>query len=266
MPTGGGVFQELSLCPNLTAVENTLIRHPEIAGWGWRKRARGLTRQDLVRMMGHLENRPHRSPAIAAAQRAEAVVTLKGTAETGGAAAIGLEVGRGEIVGFAGLDGHGQQAMLRRIFAASRKRDTDLSVAGTIAFAGGDRQTEGIFPLWSVADNMALRSLGGVSRRGIIDLGRETALAADWVGKIDIRSDGRDARITTLSGGNQQKVLFARALASEASIVLLDDPMRGVDVGTKNEVYGLIRREAAGGRSFVWYSTETEELQHCDRV
>jgi ribose transport system ATP-binding protein len=72
--------------------------------------------------------------------------------------------------------------------------------------------------------------------------------------------------ILTLSGGNQQKALFARALASDAEIILMDDPMRGVDIGTKLEVYDMIRDEAAKGRSFIWYSTEMEELNHCDRA
>ena len=72
--------------------------------------------------------------------------------------------------------------------------------------------------------------------------------------------------ILSLSGGNQQKVLFARALSTRAPVVLMDDPMRGVDVGTKHEVYGMIRAEAEAGRTFVWYSTEMEEMQLCDRV
>jgi ribose transport system ATP-binding protein len=71
---------------------------------------------------------------------------------------------------------------------------------------------------------------------------------------------------TTSCGGNQQKALFARALATEAGIVLMDDPMRGVDVGTKREVYGMIRGEAEKGRTFVWYTTEIDELAHCDHV
>jgi ribose transport system ATP-binding protein len=75
-----------------------------------------------------------------------------------------------------------------------------------------------------------------------------------------------NAGILSLSGGNQQKALFARALGSEARIVLMDDPMRGVDIGTRIEVYDLLRKEAANGRTFLWYTTETDELEHCDRV
>ncbi len=72
--------------------------------------------------------------------------------------------------------------------------------------------------------------------------------------------------ILTLSGGNQQKTLFARALSSDAAIILMDDPMRGVDVGTKQEVYSMIRRQADKGRTFIWYTTEFDELSHCDRA
>jgi ribose transport system ATP-binding protein len=70
----------------------------------------------------------------------------------------------------------------------------------------------------------------------------------------------------SLSGGNQQKVLFARALASDAQLILMDDPTRGVDVGTKRELYRLVREEAARGRTFIWYTTENDELAHCDRT
>ena len=76
----------------------------------------------------------------------------------------------------------------------------------------------------------------------------------------------RVAPILSLSGGNQQKALFARALGSAAKLILMDDPMRGVDVGTKQDVYAMIAQEAAQGRTFLWYTTEMDELFHCDRV
>ena len=82
----------------------------------------------------------------------------------------------------------------------------------------------------------------------------------EWRELIDIRTPDIDNNILSLSGGNQQKALFARALATDAGIVLMDDPMRGVDVGTKQEVYGIIRGEADSGRIFVWYTTEIDEL------
>ena len=91
-------------------------------------------------------------------------------------------------------------------------------------------------------------------------------MAEDWRTRIGIRTPDVDNPILSLSGGNQQKVLFARALGSTAEIILMDDPMRGVDIGTKQEVYGMLRAEAEKGRTFLWYTTEMDELNHCDHV
>ena len=94
---------------------------------------------------------------------------------------------------------------------------------------------------------------------------REIALVERWITRLAIR--GRQSSgILELSGGTQQKVLVARALATGADLVLLDDPFRGVDVATKHETYRLIDEEAAKGRTFVWFSTENAELEECDRV
>ena len=105
-----------------------------------------------------------------------------------------------------------------------------------------------------------------MSRGLLIDAGREAALAEDWRRRINIRTPDVADNILSLSGGNQQKALFARAFGSDAAIVLMDDPLRGVDVGTKQEIYAMIRAEAAEGRTFLWYTTEMDELRHCDHV
>ena len=95
---------------------------------------------------------------------------------------------------------------------------------------------------------------------------KDPALAEDWRRRIGIRTDDVANPLLSLSGGNQQKVLFARALATGAPLIIMDDPMRGVDIGTKTDVYDMIRAEARKGRTFLWYSTETEEMTLCDRV
>src|SRR5690606_6722318 len=100
----------------------------------------------------------------------------------------------------------------------------------------------------------------------LVDQRREDTLGGQWKDRIHIRTPDMDNRILSLSGGNQQKVLFARALATSANAILMDDPMRGVDVGTKQEVYEILRHEAENGRTFVWYSTEMDEIELCDRV
>jgi ribose transport system ATP-binding protein len=135
-----------------------------------------------------------------------------------------------------------------------------------MALVAGDRQSDGIFPLWSIAENAGIGSLRRFRRRLLLDPAAERRFAEDWREKIGIRTPDVDNGILSLSGGNQQKVLFARALGSDARIILMDDPMRGVDVGTKQEVYGMIRAEAAKGRTFLWYTTEMDELARCDHV
>jgi ribose transport system ATP-binding protein len=130
----------------------------------------------------------------------------------------------------------------------------------------GDRQTDGIFPLWSIAHNIGITALKSFTRWSLVDPTLERALAEKWRALVNIRTGDVSNNILSLSGGNQQKALFARALATEAQIVLMDDPMRGVDIGTKHEVYGIIRAEAERGRSFVWYTTEIDELFNCDYV
>jgi len=156
--------------------------------------------------------------------------------------------------------------MLIRIFEGARRRIAGVEVAGRTAIVAGDRQSDGIFPLWSIGENATIASLNRMLRGLLIDPQAETAMAQDWKGRIGIRTPDMRNPILSLSGGNQQKVLFARALGSDADIILMDDPMRGVDIGTKQEVYAIVRREADQGRTFLWYTTEMDELKHCDRV
>jgi ribose transport system ATP-binding protein len=111
-----------------------------------------------------------------------------------------------------------------------------------------------------------VRSLRALSKGPVISQERSKALADFWQKRIGIRTPDMDNNILSLSGGNQQKALFARALGSDADIILMDDPMRGVDIGTKLDVYGIIRAEAERGRTFIWYTTEMDELEHCHRV
>jgi ribose transport system ATP-binding protein len=173
---------------------------------------------------------------------------------------------QGEIIGLAGLAGHGQTSLLLDIFSASSRRVSGVEVTKPVALVAGDRQTDGIFPLWSIAQNIGIRSLQRLRRGLFVAPDLEAQFADTWRQKIGIRSPDLDNNILSLSGGNQQKALFARALGSDASIILMDDPMRGVDIGTKLEVYDLIRAEAKGGRTFLWYTTETEELGNCDHI
>lgn len=212
-------------------------------------------RQSLVDAMGHVIPEGEVAAQTQARKLGEQVLTTR----------EGLNARKHEIVGLAGLAGHGQAEALASFYLdnTSRWRGSRNS---NVVFVAGDRARDGLMPLWSILRNLSLQTLVEFSKGWLVDRGRERQLAATWKQRIGIRTDDVNSPILSLSGGNQQKVLFAKALASEASIIVMDDPMRGVDVGTKKDVYAMIRQEATEGRTFLWYSTETDEILECDRV
>jgi ribose transport system ATP-binding protein len=229
-----------------------------------------FTRDLLIEAMGGVVDTAHspakdtdvRLPASWGGETGEVCVRASGLA---GSPVSELVARRGEIVGLAGLAGHGQTALLHKVLHAGR-RGGDAFRSGEVAFVAGDRQRDGVFPGWSIAENITIRSLPDLRGRVLIAAAGEREMAETWRGRLGIRTSDMDANILSLSGGNQQKALFARALGSKASIILMDDPMRGVDISTKLDVYALVRAEAAEGRCFLWYTTETDELAYCDRV
>ena len=220
--------------------------------------AQEFSQEGLVAAMGS-------ATAALARQARRATVASEARVSMPSPGGVTVRAGRGEVIGLTGLSGHGQTELLRRLHAR-------LSPAWhpvrrpRVAFVAGDRQLDGVFPLWSIRRNLTLSALSALTRRALVDRPAEARAAEDWRGRIGIRSPDMGLPILSLSGGNQQKVLFARALLAAAPVVLMDDPMRGVDVGTKREVYGIIRAEAEAGRTFLWYSTEIEEMEYCDRV
>jgi ribose transport system ATP-binding protein len=375
------VFQELSLCPNLTVAENTRVMHPALRGISWRARASALiaasldtifpghgispsnlvsdlaigrrqmveiaraftTVQEPIRLvildeptssldphasqqlLAHVARQAREGMAFifvshmlaeilehtdrivvmrdgrVAASDASGAFTRERTIEAMGGstgkiasrkidAAVETRNGevpfgdvcvrvvaqrgspvpelvarRGEVVGLAGLAGHGQTALLHQVFRG-RRGGKGVERDGEVAFVAGDRQHDGVFPGWSIADNITVGSLRDLQRRLLLTPGRERRMADEWKQRLSIRAPDVDHNILSLSGGNQQKALFARALATSASVLLMDDPMRGVDIATKLDVYALVRAAAAGGRCFLWYTTEVDELAYCDRV
>ena len=367
------VFQELSLCPNLTVIENTRVMHRTLTGWGWRRRAARIIGAKLDEIFpGHgidpngvvsdlsIAQRQMVEIATAFSQVAQPVklvildeptssldaslatqllyyvrsfvaaggsvifishilseilstsdrivvmkdgkvVTERPAVEfdehslvaamgsvvkgrdqekrvknTAGLApllsqpsrrgkGIAFEAFPGEIVGLAGLGGHGQTDTLIDLYLARTGNWLSRREA-QVAFVSGDRALNGVFPLWSILKNLTIADLGGLARRGLVSEPAEADLGQSWKQRIEIRTQDIGNPILSLSGGNQQKVLFARALATPAPAVLMDDPMRGVDIGTKQEVYAILRDEADKGRTFVWYSTEMDEVCLCDRV
>jgi ribose transport system ATP-binding protein len=226
--------------------------------------AKAFDRDKLVTSMGgETQQRETSGGNHFARGRSPLRVRARPTRQMGVAELVAHE---GEVIGLAGLAGHGQTDLLLAVFSAATHACAGVEVTATVALIAGDRQADGIFPLWSISENIGVCSLGRLRQGLLISRRREAALANFWRDKIGIRTPDICNNILSLSGGNQQKALFARALGSDARIVLMDDPTRGVDVGTKLEIYNLIREEAQLGRTFLWYTTETDELKQCDHV
>ncbi len=196
---------------------------------------------------------------------------------------ISFAAGKGEIVGLGGLDGQGQRELLLALFGVLRGVDGTVTVGGSrlhlagprramtaklpVALIPEDRKVEGLMLPMSVRDNLTLASLSQF-RSGVgIDSSKESQAVATMIERMHVKAPDVTAPVATLSGGNQQKVVLAKWLMTEPGIILLNDPTRGIDVGTKQEIYKLLRNLAAEGRTIVFYSTDYAELIGCcDKV
>ncbi|WP_374649711.1 sugar ABC transporter ATP-binding protein [Dongia sp.] len=196
---------------------------------------------------------------------------------------ISFAVKPGEIVGLGGLDGQGQRELLLALFGVLRGVGGDVAVQGTVRRLRGprsakasqtsmalipeDRKTEGLMLPMSVKDNLTLPALDSLARMGIIDRTRERNAVETMVKLLAIKAANLDIPVGALSGGNQQKVVIAKWLMVAPRIILLNDPTRGIDVGTKQEIYQLLRKLADDGATILFYSTDYDELIGCcDRV
>ncbi len=179
---------------------------------------------------------------------------------------VAFEAYGGQILGLTGLEGNGQLDLLQDIFQKARKKVVGMQVHGAVAYVAGDRKKEGIFPLWSIEDNQVITK---AAKSGLLKYLSKEWLENSvdyWYDRLHIKSDGKDALITSLSGGNQQKVLIARALVANADIILLDDPTRGVDQPTKNALYELFREAATEGKLIIWRTSDDAELEFCTNL
>jgi energy-coupling factor transporter ATP-binding protein EcfA2 len=136
-----------------------------------------------------------------------------------------------------------------------------------VAFLSEDRKAEGIIPELSVRENLTLAALPALTRAGVVSRARQRALVDRFMARLGIKARSPDQRVRELSGGNQQKVLIARCLATSPRLLLLDEPTRGVDVGAKAEIQALVAELAASGLGVLMASSELEELvEGCARV
>ena len=197
---------------------------------------------------------------------------------------VSFELRRGEILGVGGLAGQGQPELFLSLFGARKLSRGQVEIGGkrarlrspadairrglAIALVPEDRKTEGLMLPMSVKDNLTLAVLDRISRAGIVRRKREQSFVEEAIQRLQIRTRNPGVQaVGTLSGGNQQKVLIGRWLLAEPDVLLLFDITRGVDVGTKHDLYKLVVELAAQGKALLYYSSETEEIaQLCHRV
>jgi ribose transport system ATP-binding protein len=196
---------------------------------------------------------------------------------------ISFAVRPGEVVGLGGLDGQGQRELLLALFGVLRGIGGQILIDGqpvsisspraakaagiAMALIPEDRKTEGLMLQMSVRDNLSFAALSELAHGGVIDRDAEQEAVDAMIKLLAIRTDGVFVPAGALSGGNQQKLVIAKWLMRKPRIILLNDPTRGIDVGTKQEIYQLLRKLADVGAAIVLYSTDYDELIGCcDRV
>jgi ribose transport system ATP-binding protein len=237
-----------------------------------------ITRAALIPLMVGREITSLRSGA--AVEPGDAVLEVRGLRgvfhpEPG----VDLVVRAGEIVGLAGLVGAGRSELLSAIFGVEPAQGGSVRVGGApmedprgaidagVALVPEDRKRQGLIMEMGVRENTTLATIARDASAGFLDAGRERARTADAIERLAIKTPSAEQEVRLLSGGNQQKVVLGRWLATEPLVLLMDEPTRGVDVGAKQEIYRLIEALAADGMGVLFASSEMEEiLGLADRV
>jgi ribose transport system ATP-binding protein len=189
---------------------------------------------------------------------------------------VSLEIKRGEILGIAGLIGAGRTKMVRTIFGLDKPRGGKITIAGQavavrkgkpadrllqgLGYLSEDRKTEGLAMALSTADNITMTRYSSCSRYGWLNLRKQVRQADELIEKVGVRAHGANQSVNTLSGGNQQKVAMARLLHQHAKVLLLDEPTRGIDIGSRERIYQTIAELADQGNAILMISSYLPEL------
>ncbi|MDP3890063.1 sugar ABC transporter ATP-binding protein [Nocardioides sp.] len=215
------------------------------------------------------------------AEIGEVVLDVRGLSATGQFHDVTFSVREGEIVALAGLVGAGRSEIARAVFGVDRYDEGTVTLHGTpvpprnpraairagMAFVPEDRRKQGLVTEASVARNVAGVIRRGLTTAGLLTSGAENRAAAPWADRLEVKTSALDMHATTMSGGNQQKVVIAKWLATEPRLLIIDEPTRGIDVGTKAEVHRLLSDLAGQGLAILMISSELPEvLGMADRV
>jgi len=215
------------------------------------------------------------------AELGDVVLEVAGLQSPGVFHDISFSVRAGEIVGLAGLVGAGRSEIARAVFGVDRYDAGSVRLGGSpvpahnpraairagMAFIPEDRRRQGLITEGSVARNVASVIRGTLTKAGLLTTAAENRAAAPWAGKLEVKTGALDMNAATMSGGNQQKVVIAKWLASKPKLLIIDEPTRGIDVGTKAEVHRLLSELAGEGLAILMISSELPEvLGMADRV
>ena len=211
----------------------------------------------------------------------ESVLELSEVAGLSKPSCVNLTLHAGEIIGLFGLIGAGRTETLRAVFGLDRlakgsvtvfsREETQSTPAKRLAKGIGllseNRKEEGLLLNRSLADNLTLTRLGPLTRLGFVSDAAQTAASSEWMQRLDVKASGAAQPVGELSGGNQQKIALGRLLHHDARILLLDEPTRGIDVGSKAQIYRLMNELAGQGKALVFVSSYLPELLGvCDRI
>ena len=211
----------------------------------------------------------------------DALLKVDGLTSPGVFENISFELRRGEVLGMFGLVGAGRSEIIRAIYGVDKyaegsvvldgvpvpRHDPGASVKRGVGYAPEDRKKEGLMLGLSILANMTLVKLPQISRLGVISRRKQRELSSGFRDSISIKTPSLNQAVGNLSGGNQQKVIIAKWLMMEPKLLILDEPTRGIDVGSKAEIYKLIAQLADNGIGVIVVSSEIEELLGiCDRI
>ena len=238
-------------------------------------------KSDIVKMMigSHKLVSSRRKASVI--ERGDVVLRVERLRIKGKLDDISFQLHRGEILGLAGLMGSGRTELLLALFGALRTESGEVFVHGKrvdlktpvdsirvgLALMPEDRKNQGLVLGMSIKDNITLPSLKRLSRFGFLRLGHEEKVTNEFFNSLNVKANSTRQRVGLLSGGNQQKIVFAKWLFANTNILLLDEPTRGIDVGAKEEVFKVIEALSAEGRSVIFVSSELDEVARlADRI
>jgi ribose transport system ATP-binding protein len=233
---------------------------------------RNVTKAELIRLMVNREL-TNQFPKVRA-PRGEEALKVENLNRDGVLKDINFSLHRGEVLGIAGLLGSGRTELARAIFGVDKIDSGNIYIKGRlqrvtsprnaissgIGFLTEDRKTQGLVLVRSVKDNICLPSIGKFSRFGVVKSAEEKRATERFVGELRIKTPGINQKAVYLSGGNQQKVVLSKWLCCEADIFIFDEPTRGIDVGSKAEIYQLINQLTASGVAVMMISSELPEI------